>query len=120
MNSFTYELNGKELKFRLTSSDCLEIEEKYKTKLLDFIQDYSMTAIITLLRYMRKSDVPNFSKTEACVLFDDLINSGLGFEDILTKIIYPTAVVSGFLKQSDLDKMLNEMEEKKEAIEKAE
>lgn len=113
MNYFIYELEGEELKFRLTSADCLEIEDKYKTKLLDYIQDYSMTAIITMLRYMRKSDVPNFSRTDACNLFDKLINNGLTFEDILMKIIYPTAVVSGFLKQSDLNNMMDMKETKK-------
>ena len=112
MNYFIYELEGEELKFRLTSADCLEIEEKYKTKLLDYIQDYSMTAIITMLRYMRKSDMPSFSRTDACNLYDKLINSGMTFEDILMKIIYPTAVVSGFLKQSDLDNMIEAMETK--------
>lgn len=118
MNYFIYELDGEELKFRLTSADCLEIEEKYKTKLLDFLQDYSMTAIITMLRYMRKSDVPNFSRNDACNLYDKLINSGLSFEEILFKIIYPTAVVSGFLKQSDLDDMMEKIE--KEPIKKSE
>ena len=112
MNYFTYELEGEDLKFRLTSADCLEIEEKYNTKLLDFIQDYSMTAIITMLSYMRKSDIPNFSKNNACELYDKLINSGMTFEDILMKVIYPTAVVSGFLKQDDLDKMTEAVETK--------
>lgn len=112
MNYFTYELNGEELKFRLTSADCLEIEEKYKTKLLDFMQDYSMVAITTLLRYMRKSSESNFSRTDACNLYDKLIDSGLTLEDILMKIIYPTAVVSGFLKQSDLDEITEKKETK--------
>ena len=105
MNYFTYELEGEELKFRLTSADCLEIEEKFDTKLLDFIQDYSMKAIITLLRYMRKSDISSFSKNDACALYDKLTDSGLTMEDILLKIIYPTACVSGFLKKDDLDKI---------------
>ena len=112
MNYFTYELEGEELKFRLTSGDCLEIEEKYKTKLLDFIQDYSMTAIITILRYMRKSDIPTFSKNDACALYDKLTDAGLTMEDILFKIIYPTACVSGFLKKSDLDEILEKKETK--------
>lgn len=107
MNYFTYELDGEELKFRLTSADCIEIEEKYKTKLLDFLQDYSMTAIITILRYMRKSSISTFSKGDACALYDKLTDSGLTMEEILFKIIYPTAVVSGFLKQSDLDEILD-------------
>ena len=112
MNYFTYELEGEELKFRLTSADCLEIEEKYKTKLLDYIQDYSMTTIITLLRYMRKSSIESFSKNDACKLYDKLINAGLTFEDILFEIIYPTAVVSGFLKKSDLEEILEKKESK--------
>ena len=113
MNYFTYELEGEELKFRLTSADCLEIEEKFKTRLIDYIQDYSMTAIITILRYMRKSSIESFSKNDACKLYDKLTDAGLTMEDILFKIIYPTAVVSGFLKKSDLDEILEKRETKK-------
>lgn len=111
MNYFILELNGKEIKLRLTSADSIEIEKKAGVKLLDFIQDYSITTVTTLLRYMRKSEVPNFSTTDACKLYDELVDAGYTLEDIIFKVIYEVCVVSGFLKKSDLAEMLQFKEE---------
>lgn len=111
MNYFILELNGEEIKLRLTSADSIEIEKKTGVKLLDFIQDYSITTVTTLLRYMRKSEVPNFSITDACKLYDELVDAGYTLEDIIFKVIYEVCVVSGFLKKSDLTEMLQFKEE---------
>lgn len=116
MKYFTLDLDGEEINFRLTSSDSVELEKKTGVKLLDFIQDYSITTIVTLLRYMRKSSVPNFSEKDAYTLFDKLVDNGYALEDIETKIIMETCVVSGFLKQSDLDSILEKKEEKKQEL----
>lgn len=116
MKYFTLDLDGEEINFRLTSADSVELEKKTGVKLLDFIQDYSITTIVTLLRYMRKSSVQNFSEKDAYALFDKLVDNGYALEDIETKIIMETCVVSGFLKQSDLDSILEKKEEKKQEI----
>lgn len=107
MNYYIITLNGEDIKLRLTSADSVEIEKKTGVKLLDFIQDYSITTITTLLKYMRRSDVPNFSEKDAFVLYDRLIDNGYTLEDIVFKVIYETCVVSGFLKKSDLEDMEN-------------
>lgn len=107
MNYYIITLNGEDIKLRLTSADSVEIEKKTGVKLLDFIQDYSITTITTLLKYMRRSDVPNFSEKDAFVLYDRLIDNGYTLEDIIFKVIYETCVVSGFLKKSDLEYMEN-------------
>ena len=111
MNYFILTLDGQDIKLRLTSADSMEIEKKTGIKLLDFIQDYSITTVTTLLRYMRKSEVPNFSEKDACALYDKLVDNGYTLEDIIFKVIYETAVVSGFLKKSDLEEMLTFKEE---------
>lgn len=111
MNYFVITLNGKDIKFRLNSADSVEIEKKSGIKLIDFIQDYSITTVITLLKYMRKSDVPNFSEKDAFALYDELVDDGYTLEDIIFKIIYETCVVSGFLKKSDLEEMIEFKEE---------
>ena len=49
MRNFTFELNEKEIRMRLTSQDCVEIEKNKGVRLLDFIQDYAITTIVTLL-----------------------------------------------------------------------
>lgn len=106
MNYYIITLDGEDIKLRLTSSDSVEIEKKTGVKLLDFIQDYSIVTVTTLLRYMRKSEIPNFSEKDAYALYDKLVDHGYTLEDIVFKVIYETAVVSGFLKKSDLEEML--------------
>lgn len=114
MRTHTIELNGKEYEFRLTSEDILKIEEKTKTKILDYIQDYALTTIINLLYYMRKGVDQHFTKEEANKLFDELADNDMALEDIMKKIIFPCCQVSGLLTKSDLMKVLEKMDSKDE------
>lgn len=107
MNYHIITLDGEDIKLRLTSGDSVEIEKKTGIKLLDYIQDYSISTITNLLKYMRKSEVINFSEKDAYALYDKLVDNGYTLEDIVFKVIYETAVVSGFLKKSDLDEMIS-------------
>lgn len=102
MKYYEIELNGETIKFRLTSSDSMTIEKKTGIKLLDFVQDYAVTTIITLLMYMRRSSVPNFSEKDASKLYDDLVDAGYTIKEILYDVIYETLTVSGFLSQEEL------------------
>lgn len=111
MKYFTLDLDGEEINFRLTSADCLEIESKNKVKMLDYIRDYSHTTIITMLRYLRKSSVQNFSQKDACDLMDKLIDNGYTIEKIVYDIIYEALVVSGFLAKQELEQMKKAVEE---------
>lgn len=103
MNFYELDLNGEIIKLRLSSADCLEIERTYKCKMLDYIRDYSHTTILTLLRYLRKSEVSNFSIGNACELMDKLIDNGYTLEKILYDVIYEALVVSGFLTKEELE-----------------
>lgn len=105
MKFFEFELNGETIKLRLTSNDCVEIEKKTGQKLLDYMQDYSMQTVLTLLMYMRRSSVPNFSMKDAGDLYDKLIdNEEYGsMEKVLYDVIFEGLVVSGFLKKEELE-----------------
>lgn len=105
MKYYELELNGETIKFRLTSSDSMMIEKKTGVKLLDFVQDYAITTVITLLMYMRRSSVPNFSEKDATKLYDDLIDAGYTLKDILYNVIYEALTVSGFLSQEELEEI---------------
>lgn len=107
MKYYEFELNGRTVKLRLTSNDCIEIEKRTGKKLLDFIEDYSITTVVTLLMYMVRSSIPNFSIKEASALYDELIDSEQfgSLERILFDVIYEGMVVSGFLKKEDLMEM---------------
>lgn len=114
MRSFTYLLNDEEIELRLTSSDAIKIEDTYKVKLLDFIQDYSIKTVVTLLRYMRKGATGKpQSQEDAENLFDRLVDSGLALENILTDIIMPACEKSGLLTESDLQLIQEKKEEAK-------
>lgn len=123
MKFYELDLNGEIIKFRLSSADCLEIEEKYKCKMLDYIRDYSHTTILTLLRYLRKSSEPNFSIKNACELMDKLIDNGYTLEKVLYDVIYEALVVSGFLTKEELEEtkketteLLDKVKEKKREV----
>lgn len=102
MKYYEIELNGETIKFRLTSSDSMMIEKKTGVKLLDYVQDYAITTVITLLMYMRRSSVPNFSEKDAMKLYDDLVDAGYTLKEILYDIIFEALAVSGFLSQEEL------------------
>lgn len=110
MKNFTFELNGKEIKMRLTSQDCVEIEKNKGVRLLDFIQDYAITTIVTLLKYMRRGAGENFTENMAYTFYDELIDEGYTMSDILDKIIYETLVVSGVISAEDLKNIRDERE----------
>ena len=105
----------KEVELRLKSSDAIKIEEMYKVKLLDFIQDYSIKAIVTLLRYMLKGgkNAP-VTQDEAQDFFDKIVDQGWAVETIVTDIIMPACEASGLLTKSDLDLIRDKKEEAKE------
>ena len=110
MNYYTYEYTNKEgekkeLHLRLTSSNAIEIENTKNVKLLDYLQEESMTMIITLLRYLNKWENKDFSFGQAQQLYDELIDSGLSMKRILLDVIYEPLVVSGFLEKEEWEEM---------------
>jgi len=107
---YVYKLkNGKELKLRLTSGECIEIENSSKKSILDYVSEESMTMMCTLLKYMVKEidgEVQNnFSYKNAQALFDELVDEGMTLKKILMDVIYETLVVSGFLEKEDWEEM---------------
>ena len=118
--------NEKEVGLRLTSMDCENIEKQYQCTLLDYVQQGSITSIVTLLQYMRKGAGENFTKNQAYSFYDELVDSGYTMMDILDKIIWEGLVVSGVMSAEDLKNIRDERtkienmseEEKKELAEK--
>ena len=107
---YTYTMsNGKEIKLRLTSGECIEIENMTKKSILEVIQEESMTMMCTMIRYGVKEingePVRNFSLKNAQELFDELIDSGLTLKQILMDIIYEMLVTSGFLEKEGWEEM---------------
>lgn len=103
MKYYEIELNGRTVKFRLTSNDCMVIEKIYKKSIMEFIQDMSITTVITLLKYMVRSSEKGFSDDGASQLYDELIDNGYTLADIINNIIMEGLVVSGFMKKEDLE-----------------
>lgn len=107
----------KELKLRLSSVDAMEIEATKKMSISEFMQQESVSTIITMLRYLRKWEEKNFSLGQAQILYDELIDSGLTYKTILLDVIYEALVVSGFLEKDEWEEMKKKIKEiGKEAI----
>lgn len=105
MKYFTIDLDGKEVKFRLTSSDAQEIEKKTGKSALEVIQSVSNTNCAMILKYMRRGEVPQFSNEDANKLYDELVDNGYSLQSIYMDIIFPACVESGLLTKSDLDRI---------------
>ena len=73
--------------------------------------DYSHTTIATLIRYLRRSEVENFSDKDAYALIDKLIDNGYTIERIVYDIIFEALVVSGFLTKEQLEEVKMELKE---------
>ena len=105
----------KELHLRLTSADAMEIENIKKKTITEFLQEESMSMIITMLRYLRKWEDKNYSLNNAQMLYDELIDSGLSMKSIIINVIYEALVVSGFLEKEiweEMKKQLKQAEKK--------
>lgn len=100
--------NEKEVGLRLTSMDCENIEKQYQCSLIDFVQQASITSIVTILQYMRKGAGEVFTKNMAYAFYDELVDAGYTMMDILDKIIWEGLVVSGIMSKEDLDNIRNE------------
>lgn len=110
MKYFKFNLGEKEINLRLNSLDCENIEKQYNCILLDYVQQGSITSLVTLLQYMRRGAGENFTRNMAYSFYDELVDEGYTIETILMNIIYPTLVVSGILNQEDLNKIMAERE----------
>lgn len=103
----TVTVNGTDYNFRLTVDDIESIERKLNVKILDYIQDYSVITMVHLLQKMwKQEDKHATSHDEAAELFELLVDEGWALQDIAQKIVWQTCVVSGLLRQSDLNRAL--------------
>lgn len=120
MKQHTIELNNKEFAFRFKSGQVAEFETRTKVKFLDYIQDYSINSVINILKLALKGAGQDFSRDEVEDFYDELIDNEWSLERIVMDIIYETAVISGFLKKTDLETMkeakIQAEENKKEKI----
>lgn len=110
MRYFTFNFNGNDINMRLNSSSCEQIEKTYNCRLLDFVQQGSVTSLITLLQHMRIGAGENFTRNMANGFYDELVDNEYTIEKILMEIIYPTLVVSGVLSQEDFNSIKEERE----------
>ena len=116
MKYYELVLGEETYKLRLTSSNCVALEQIAKKGILDLVQDYSITNIIRVLEYMCKSKENNFGQKDAQELYDKLVDNGYTLYDIIYKVIYEGLVISGFLTQEELKEMIQTVNEGKKKI----
>ena len=108
MRYHTIEVNGKEMHFRLTVDEIESIEKRNNVKMLDYIQDYSITTMVFLLQNMYKEEGRGkLSHSEAQDLLEELFDNDYSLQRVEEEIILPCCAVSGLLTKSDLNKVLN-------------
>jgi len=116
MKYYEIDLNGETIKFRLTTADAVTLESKTNTKMMDLVMDYSHTTIATMIRYLRRSELDNFSDKDAYALIDKLIDNGYTIERIVYDIIFEALVVSGFLTKEQLEEVKKELKDSQEKV----
>jgi hypothetical protein len=109
MKYFELELNGETIKFRLTSNDCMVIEKKSGVSITEYVQNLSITTVVNLLMYMRRSEKPNFSEKDASALYDKLIDNDFTIATIISDVIMEALAVSGFMSKEELAEMKTKM-----------
>lgn len=115
MKYFEFELNGETIKLRLTTENSQLIEKKTGKGLFDLVQEINVSNIVTLLMYLRRGEVPQFSEKDTFALCDKLIDNGYTFERIMMEIIFEALVVSGFLSKEQLEEAKTLKEEVKKS-----
>ena len=105
MKCYEIELNGENIKLRLTSELIIEIEKKNNKSILEIMKDVSQTNIIMLLMYMRRFEIPNYSQKEASQLYDKFIDNEYSMQDVVFKVIYEGLVVSGVMTKGELSQL---------------
>lgn len=110
MKYFTMNFKDKEINLRLNSLECEKIEKQYNCTLLDYVQQGSITSLVTLLQSMRNGAGEICTKNSAYAFYDELVDEGYTIEKILIEIIYPTLVVSGVISQEDLNNIMGQKE----------
>ena len=106
MKFYEIELNGRTVKFRLTTGDSMVIEKKTGKSILDFIGEIgSITNITMMLMYMVRSSEPTFSEKDAGALLDELIDAGYTLSTIISDIILEGLQISGFMSAEELQAM---------------
>ena len=105
INKFhTLTVGGKEYKLRLTASAIMAIEKKLGKSLfaaLENIQENMVETITTIIWAAMQPFNSNFSFEKATSLFDEYIDEGHSFEDLM-KEINTLFVASGFFKKGQV------------------
>ena len=116
MKYYELQLGEKAYQLRLTSSNCVALEQKTGKNILDLVQDYSITNITRILEYMCKSKETNFGQKEAQQLYDELVDNGYTLYDIIYKVLYEGLVFSGFLTEEELKEMIEAVDKGKKKV----
>ena len=109
MKSYEIELNGETIRLRLRSVDICEMEEKNKKSIIELMKDISQTTIIMFLMYMRRFEIPNYSKKDASELYDKFIDNEYSMQDVVFNVIYEGLVVSGVMTKGELTNLKEAM-----------
>ena len=90
-------------RFRLTSQYAAELEKKAGKNIVEFIKEFSMNNVVTMLRYMLLWENPTLSLNKAYEIYDELVLNGYDLQKIQDEIILEALIASGFFQKEQVE-----------------
>lgn len=101
--------NGTDVyRFRLTSQYAAELEKKAGKNIVEFIKEFSISNVVTMLRYMLLWENPTLSLNKAYEIYDELVLNGYDLEKIQDDIILEALIASGFFQKEQVVEAKNQ------------
>lgn len=112
-----WEVDGQEYKLKLTTSAICQLEEKFKTNLLNLVDEMpSLTTMLTVTHAAIKDWNHGIKYADVQNLFDKYCEAGGSQTDFMADVFIEIYNVSGFFSQALADTMTEKIAEAKEQI----
>lgn len=115
----TWEVDGDEYRLKLTTSQILKLEEKYKINLLTFIAEGNIPPLKVMLDILHASMQKfhhKIDKDKVCDLFDTYIENGGSQIAFYTDVLMPIFTASGFFTPAQGVAMEKNIEQAQEQL----
>lgn len=111
-----FKVGDKEYKLRLAANEMINIEKKINANVLDIFmkkeQIPTMEELLLVLHGSLQKFHHGISLSDVYKIYDDYVDEGGGFEELI-EVIVDVFEVSGFFKKEDIEEGKKEIEEKK-------
>lgn len=110
---------GVEHKMKLTTGWIEKLESKYKTNIMNLIMASDMPPLSVMLTIIQAALIPwehNMKMEKVHGLYESWLEEGGSQGELLTKVVLPTLMVSGFFTVAQTEALMKELEENADLI----